>query len=229
VGRIQFTGGDWAAGVDLSVAWDAAHDTRVGVAYRSRVDHRLVGQADFTVPSEARPLMAGGLFANTGAQTVLPMPTELSVSASRALPSGWLLLADATWTGWSRFRELRVTFDNPSQPEVRQPALWNDNIRFAAGARKAVAARWTLSGGAGYETTPVPDSTRNARLPEENHAWFSAGAAYQRSGSQHFDVYYSHLVTPDATIRLDDPSAGRLAGSVHWRLNVLGASAVFRF
>jgi long-chain fatty acid transport protein len=228
-GRIQFTGGDWAAGVDLSVAWDAARDTRVGAAYRSRVDHTLAGHADFTVPPEARPLTAGGLFANTGAQTVLPMPTELSLSASRALQDGWLLLGDVTWTGWSRFQELRVTFDNPSQTDVRQPAAWNDSIRFAGGARKAVAARWTLSGGAGYETTPVPDSTRNARLPEENHAWFSVGAAYQRSEARHFDVYYSHLVTPNAAIRLADPSAGLLAGSVHWRLNVLGASAVFRF
>ena len=228
-GRIQFRGSDWAAGFDLSIAWDAARHTRVGAAYRSRVDHTLAGQADFTVPPEIRPLTAGGLFTNSGAQTVLPMPTELSLSASRALQDGWLLLGDVTWSGWSRFRELRVTFDNPAQPEVRQPAAWNDNIRVAGGARKAVGPRWTLSGGAGYETTPVPDSTRNARLPEANHAWFSVGGTYQRSEARHVDVYYSHLVTPNAAIRLEDPSAGRLVGSVHSRVNVLGASVVFRF
>jgi long-chain fatty acid transport protein len=157
------------------------------------------------------------------------MPTELSVSASHALRGGWLLLGDATWSGWSRFQELRVTFDNRAQPDVRQAAAWKNNIRVAGGVRRSVGGRWVLSGGTGYETTPVPDSTRNARLPEENHAWFSGGASYRQSESRHFDLYYSHLVTPDAAIRLDDQTAGRLAGSVRWRLNIVGAAAVIRF
>ena len=229
-GRIKFSGGDWATGFDLSVAWDAARSTRIGATYRSRVEHTLSGQADFTVPTQATPMTAGGLlFADTGARTVLPMPSELSVSASRALPGGWMLLGDATWTGWSRFQELRVSFDNPSQPAVRQPADWRDSVRFAVGARNTFARTWTVHGGVGYETTPVPDATRNARLPEENHAWFSAGASYQRSDSLRLDFHASHLVTPNAEIRLDDPFAGRLVGNVHWRLSVFGVSAALRF
>jgi long-subunit fatty acid transport protein len=76
---------------------------------------------------------------------------------------------------------------------------------------------------------PVPDATRNARLPEDDHTWISAGATYAGGGRWTFDLHYSHLITPDAPIRLQDPAAGQLDGAVHWRLNIVGLSATVRF
>jgi long-chain fatty acid transport protein len=229
-GKVEFTGSDWAAGYDASLAWDASRTTRVGAAFRSRIDHRLDGTADFTVPAAAAALTAGGrLFSDTAAQSTLPMPSELSVSASHALEGGWTVLGDVTWTGWRAFRELRLSFDNVLQPEVRQPADWRNATRVAGGASKRVTASWTVRGGAAYEMTPVPDATRTPRLPEKNHTWLSGGASYASAGPVRLDAYLSHLITPDADINLIDPSAGTLSGTVHWRLTTFGLAASFHF
>ena len=229
-GKVEFIGTAWAAGYDASLAWDALRATRVGVAFRSRIDHRLDGIADFTVPAAAAALTAGGrLFADTDARSTLPMPSELSVSASRALDGGWTVLGDVTWTGWRAFRELRLSFDNALQPEVRQPADWRNATRVAGGASKRMAASWTIRGGAAYEMTPVPDATRTARLPEKNHTWLSAGASYASAAPLRLDVYLSHLITPDADINLSDPFSGTVSGTVHWRLTTFGLAASFHF
>jgi long-chain fatty acid transport protein len=229
-GKVEFSGSDWAVGFDLSAWAQITDDTRLGVTYRSQIEHTLAGTADFTVPSAAAPLTAGGLlFADTPAEVVLPMPHELSISASHEADQDWLFLGDFTWTRWSVFKELLVTFENPLQPAVQQAADWDDSIRLAVGARRRLNDAWSLRGGLAYETVPVPDATRNARLPEDDHTWISAGATYAGGGRWTFDLHYSHLITPDAPIRLQDPAAGQLDGAVHWRLNIVGLSATVRF
>jgi long-chain fatty acid transport protein len=138
------------------------------------------------------------------------------------------MLGDVTWTRWSAFRELVVTFDNPLQPAVRQAASWNNSTRVAGGARVQASDGWTLRGGAAHETTPVPDATRTPRLPEGAHTWLAGGATYSGARWQ-WDVSVTHLITPDAPIALGDPAAGTLRGTVHWRLTIAGVSATLRF
>jgi long-chain fatty acid transport protein len=229
-GKVEFTGSDWAAGFDVSAWGDLAEDVRLGAVYRSQIDHGLRGTADFEVPHEAAPLTGGGLlFEDSAARVVLPMPHELSVSAMYEVDPDWRLLADLNWTRWSAFKELLLTFENPAQPPVRQAANWNDSVRVALGATRKAGPRWTLRGGLAYETAPVPDATRGPRLPEDDHAWLSAGATYTGDGHWTVDAHYSHLITPDGVINLQDPTAGGLAGAVHWRLNVFGVSGTWRF
>ncbi len=116
-GRVEFKGNDWAAGFNAGVRWQAARRTALGAAYQSRIEHELRGPADFTVPPAAAPLTAGGrVFSDTEAEVKLPMPNELSVSASHDLNDVWTLLGDATWTQWSDFKQLGVTFENALQP-----------------------------------------------------------------------------------------------------------------
>jgi long-chain fatty acid transport protein len=229
-GRVKFDGTDWAVGWNAGALWKPRSGTSVGVAFRSEIDHTLRGPADFTVPADAAPLTGGGLvFADTQARVTLPMPTELSISASQQVSRNWTLLADWTWTGWDSFQALRVDFDNPAQLPVVQAAKWNNASRVAVGARARVNQRWELMTGVAYEGTPVPDATRTARLPEADHTWVSGGASYTCPGRWAFDFEVSHLITPDAAINLTDPAAGLLLGSVHWRLTVIGGSATIRF
>jgi long-chain fatty acid transport protein len=228
-GRVELKGYDWAAGWNAGVLYKSGRE-RLGASFRSRIDHTLRGKADFTVPAEAAALTQGGqLFADGQAQVVLPMPAELSVSGSHQLTEAWTLLGDVTWTDWSVFEKLRLDFDNPAQPAVVQDASWDDSVRVAVGTRAGLGHRWIVRTGAAYETTPVPDATRTPRLPERHHTWLSGSASYVTGGRWSFDIHVSHLLTPDAPIRLTDPAAGVLAGSVHWRLSVIGFGAVMTF
>jgi long-chain fatty acid transport protein len=228
-GRIQFSGTDWATGFDLGLRIDASSATRFGATYRSEIKHDLEGDADFTVPAAATPLTVGGLlFADTGAHVTLPMPHEVSVSGAHDLSDRWTLLGDFTYTRWSAFKELAVSFDNPLQPPIHQDASWDDSARVAGGVRVRATSKWALRAGAAHETTPVPDATRTPRLPERAHTWLSMSATYTGPRWQ-WDFSGTHLITPDAGLSLLDPFAGALHGDVHWRLSIGGVSATIRF
>ena len=229
-GKIELEAGDWATGYDLSLAWRAAPTVRVGVTYRSHVQHTQKGTAHFTVPAEAAVFTAGGtIFTDTPATTVLPMPRELSASASRQLGTKWVLLGDVTWTDWSRFQELAVTFANPLQSPLVRAASFEDSWRGALGLSYSATDTWVLRAGGLYETTPVPDATRTPRLPEGNNTGVSVGASYRRGDRTEFDLSFAHLLPHEASILLDDPAAGHLDGKVRWRLDILAAAVTLRF
>ena len=229
-GRIEFEGGDWGIGYDLSVAWTISSQVRFGATYRSQIEHTLEGTADFSVPSAAAPLTVGGaLFADTAASAVLPMPHELSGSLAYDLTPKWVLVGDATWTDWSRFQRLVVTFENPLQTPLSQEARFEDSLRGAVGVIYRANSTWDIRAGALYETTPVPDATRTPRLPEGNNSGFSAGTSFKLGDHAEIDFSYSHLLPHEVPILLNDPAAGRLTGDVRWRLDILGVSLSLRF
>jgi long-chain fatty acid transport protein len=224
-GRLAFTGSAVAVGYDLSLLWQAADTTRVGVTYRSKVTHTLTGTADFTVPTAAAPLTGGGaVFTDTGATTSLPMPHDLSISLAQDLNDRWTIVGDVSWSGWSAFRTLGVSFDNPLQPAISQNHAWRNTMRGAFGGEYHPGDRWTWRAGGAYEMGPIPDATRGPRLPEENHLWLSAGGTRRLSPTTSIDVSYSNLRTRTAPLAIADPNAGTLASEVSWRLNVFGIS-----
>jgi long-chain fatty acid transport protein len=228
-GRIELEFGDWAVGYDLSLAWDLDARSRLAVTYRSQVEHTLSGEATFTVPAEAQSFTATGLFVNTSATTELPMPRELDIGGSHELAQNWVLLGDFTWTDWSRFDHLTVAFANPLQPELTQAANFKDSFRGAVGVVCRATDSWDLRAGGVYESTPVPDTTRNPRLPEVDNTAFSVGATYRVGDRFDFDFSYSHLLRHDAPISLEIPGAGELVGSVRWRVDIIAASLTMRF
>jgi long-chain fatty acid transport protein len=228
-GRIELDFGGWALGYDLSLAWDLDTRSRLAVTYRAQVEHTLSGDATFTVPAEAQLFTATGQFVNTNATTELPMPRELSVGGSHELAPNWVLLGDFTWTDWSRFDELTVTFANPVQPDLTQAAHFKDSFRTAVGVLYRATDSWDLRAGGVYESTPVPDATRNPRLPEVDNTAFSVGATYRVGQRYDFDFSYSHLLPHDAPMSLEIPGAGELVGSVRWRVDILAASLTMRF
>ena len=50
-GSIAIKGSDWGVGLNFSALWELSADTRIGVAYRSPIQHKLRGSADWTQPS----------------------------------------------------------------------------------------------------------------------------------------------------------------------------------
>jgi long-chain fatty acid transport protein len=228
-GGIELTSSDLAFGYDLSLAWQVTSQTRVASTYRSQIEHTLEGTADFEVPATASLLKAAGGFVSTSARAVLPMPRELSGSVSHELNDRWTVVGDVTWTDWSQFERLDVTFGNPAQPPLAQDASYDDSVRGAGGVVFRATDTWTFRGGGLYEVSPVPDGTRTPRLPEVNNAGFTLGGSYRLGPSWDLDFAWSHLIPHDAPIALTDPSAGRLTGDVRWHADAFAVGANLKF
>jgi long-chain fatty acid transport protein len=187
----------------------------VGVAYRSEIEHKIKGDADFTVPGTV-DITDSGLFIDSKVSADVTFPQTLSLSAYHRYDA-LAVMADITWTGWSAFQELRIKYDNPAQPDSVTTEDWNDTFRYALGVNYRTAPQWLLRGGMAYDETPVPNSQRRTpRIPDNDRLWLSLGFGYQASKALGVDFGYSHLFINNTDINNEfEASASDLRSTLH--------------
>lgn len=227
-GLATVSGDDWSLGYNLGVLYEPSATTRVGLAYRSAVNHRLQGRADFTVPTAATPLTATGLFTDTDASAEVNLPDTLSLGVYQQLSPQLALTGDLTWTNWSDFQELRISYDSP-QPDTVVPENWNDTLRVALGLTYDINDIWTVRGGMAYDPTPVPDEFLTARIPDSDRTWLSLGLSYAPTDNLSFDVAYTHVFVDDRSINRTELGGGTLVGEYNNSIDIVGAQLNWRF
>ena len=106
-GFARLTGDDWAFGYNAGLLAEPVHGTRLGVAYRSEVEHRLDGDVDFTSDTAgiAAALRTVGAFADSDAHLDVDTPATLSFGVHQAVGGKVAVMAEATWTDWSTIEE----------------------------------------------------------------------------------------------------------------------------
>jgi long-chain fatty acid transport protein len=228
-GHSRLTGDDWGYGFTLGFLYEPIKSTRIGVGFRSMVKHTLKGDADFTVPTNATALTSTGRFRDTTVSGDVEMPESLSLSIVHDLDARWSLLADVTWTNWSRFKELRFRFGNPLQPESVTPENWKDSYFFSVGATYRHDDKWTFRAGVAYDQTPVPDVDRTARLPDNDRIWIAFGASYAYSPRIKVDVGYTHIFLDESTISNLSPTSHRQSGFYNNQIDILAVGISIKF
>ncbi len=232
----EVEGKDWGFGFTLGLLYEPTEDTRLGIAYRSKITHDISGNATF-LPGGAVGggiAAASGAFVNTSASAELILPETLSVGAYHQLTADWAIMGEAAWTNWSRVKELRVRFDNPAQGDSVTVLDWHDSWFFALGTSYRILDKTTLRLGVAYEQTPVPTRTRTPRLADEARTWISLGLSYQPLDNLLIEAGYSHIFLPDARLRLTtaDPNnifRGNLAGRYDSAIDIVSLQARLRF
>jgi long-chain fatty acid transport protein len=186
-GKTTLTGDDWGYGYNFGLLLEPTDNTRLGFHYRSKIDLTLDGNAKVKAP---------GFYSKQDAKLDVTLPDSLSVSAYHAFNSQWAVMADYTWTQWSRVDSLDVKLANGSQRNNTWE--YEDSSRFAIGAEYRYDQTWTLRSGVALDQTPVPnDYLRSPRVPDEDRIWLSFGATYRYSPELTFDFGYAHLFVDD--------------------------------
>ena len=220
-GIAKVSGDSWSVGWNVGALFDVAPGARVGIAYRSSIKHQVKGRATFenpALPGGFAALTAGAQ--DTGARSTIKTPDTLSVSAYGDVSPKWSLLGDLTWTGWSKFKELRVRFDNGATDAVT-PANWRNTVRVSLGAGYKLHDRWTLRGGIAYENSAIRDEFRGPRIPDNAHRLVGLGFNYKVSKTGSIDFGYMHAFVKDAPVNTSSPTAGTLVGTYKVRADVL--------
>ena len=214
----EFDADGWGVGFSLGVMGEIADGITVGVSYRSAITHTLDGTLDFTLDSAgvgAALAGAAGILVDTDAETVLTTPDRISVGARVRLSERWTALGEFDWTNWSRFQELRVVSDNMFQPDDVTIAQWEDSLFGSIGLEYQANQQWTLRAGAGIDASPIPDETRNPRIPDADRTWISFGFTVQATESLSISASYAHLFLPDEPIALNQLQTGNaLRGNI---------------
>jgi len=231
-------GTDGAAGIEGdSSAWgwnlgfliEFSKFTRVGIAYRSGYLQKIEGDANFHVPDEASILKQSGAFKNTGGTVRLKLPDQFYISLYTEITDEWAFMADITWTGWSVFKELKVTYDNPNQPTTVMTQNWEDVLRYSIGATYKPTDALVLRIGGAYDESPIPDETRTPRIPMNDRWWFALGATWFIDDAWSVDLSWMHVFIKDGKIDDTTETGQRLRGRIEASADVLGLQVNFRF
>jgi len=199
--KAKVTGDDWGFGYNVGVLLEPTDHTRLGMHYRSKIELELEGERKITGPY---------YIDKQDASLDVHLPDSLSLSAYHGLNSQWAVMADVTWTQWSKLNSLEVEFENGSLSVT--PLNWEDTTRVAVGTEYTRNQKWIFRGGLAFDPTPVPNSTlRTPRVPDNDRTWLTFGATYKYNPDISFDFGYAHLFVDDpkltGTADANDPTA----------------------
>ena len=233
-GKAKLTGNDWGYGYNLGVLLEPSDRTRLGIAYRSKVNLTIDGDAKVSG-------LPAGLNYKQNAKLDLSLPDSISLSGFHQLTPQWAVMADVTWTKWSTLNQLDVKVQGGAQSVT--PLQWNDSTRVSVGASYKYNESWLFRTGVAFDQTPVPSADlRPARIPDANRTWLAFGANYKVNKQLSFDVGYAHLFVNNPDINSSDaydPSGKKyppmhtgfhtLDGSYDASVDILSAQVNWRF
>ena len=192
-GLVQPNLSDTSTGWNVGVLLQPTAQTRLGAHYRSAINFQANG--DLTSPA--------ALGGNSAATAGLTTPDSLSLSVFHELTPQWDLMADATWTGWSRLQALTVVRTSGPLAGTSPVGLtfnWQDTWRTSLGANYKLNDTWKLRGGVAYDKTPTNDVDRTARLPDQDRTWLAFGAQMKVGKAGKLDIGYAHEFMKNAAV-----------------------------
>lgn len=214
-GVSTISGRDSAWGYNIGALFNVNPQARVGVAYRSRIKYDLSGTVSFTpIPA---PLSLLGISQLQNGAVILPitMPDSFSLSGFHRLNDKWDVMADVTWIGWDVLQQLKIDRADGTGNVQTVHENWKNTWRVSAGANYHHSAEWVSRMGVAYDQSPVPDVSRNARLPDNDSIWLSFGVQYKPARQSAIDIGYSHLFVRNASIsdKQQTAASGGLIGT----------------
>lgn len=224
-------GKDWGFGYNLGAIYQVTPDTRLGLAYRSKVEQHLKGDA--RSPFTALNGIPGSTL-NTDITADLTLPETLSLSSFSRLDERWDLLADVTWTRWSQFKTLSILRDNGSNTVLGSTQEhWNNTLRYSLGLNYRYSDTVKLRTGVAYDEEAIDNNHRTSRIPGNDRIWLSFGASWQYSPQTRLDAGYAHLFIKEASIhddqRTPSPSKGLIDGKYDGSADILSLQFTHQF
>ncbi|AYH45737.1 outer membrane protein transport protein [Azoarcus sp. DN11] len=220
-----------AWGWNVGALFTLSPSMKVGMSYRSKVEHTLKGDLKIKGP-------AAGLaptLRSVKAEADVDLPDSFIVSVAQKLDNRWEMLGDLSWTGWSSVRQVDIVRTSGVLSGSTAQTLhteFKDTWRVALGANYLLNDAWKLKFGIAYDQTPVRDKVRRlVSLPDNNRTWFSTGAQWKLSKTNALDLGVAYLLVPKTKIDNDQTrdGRGRVTGEYDSSVWLLGAQYSMAF
>lgn len=219
---------DIAFGYTLAWLWQPTAQTRLGVTYRSHIEHLGEGRVHWTMPNTLAGQVAASRGYVTGdASAKMTTPEALSLHAYHET-GRWAWMFDLTRTRHSRFNELRIQYADAKAAgfsylhggamsnETTLYPKWRDTWKLALGASYQWSDPLQLRFGIAYDQSPVSDSKRRmTTMPDNDRVWLSLGGRYDFDRHHSINVAYSYIHVRSASAEPDGFCGGAAAGSVN--------------
>jgi long-chain fatty acid transport protein len=214
-----------AWGWNLGLLYSPSPSTRLGLSYRSSVEHELEGDLKVTgTLSGLSPALTSG-----AAEADVELPDTWIFSVVQQIDPRWEMLGDISWTGWSSIPKVDIVRSSGPLNGVTVQTLdsdFRDTWRVALGANYRLNDAWKLKFGVAWDQTPVRDpATRVVALPDNNRTWWSTGAQWTPDKAARVDLGLAYLFVPESHIDNNQVAQGRglVRGTYDASVWILGA------
>ncbi len=190
-GTVEVSGTAFGVGANAGIQMKFLDHLRVGLAYRSAVDLSFDGNANFDLPAEL-PTSLAARFPDQSGSADLTIPHTFSAGI------GWVqgalsVEASAQLTLWNSYDALTLMFDEPDSPtpDSSSPRDWTIVPLFRLGGQYKIGDA-VVRAGVAYDISPVPDTTVDPTLPDNDRLIWSLGGGYD-FGYFSADIAYMNL------------------------------------
>ncbi len=224
-------GDDVSFGYTAGLHWEPLDGTKLGVGYRSKIEHRLDGSLRIGPSDGLRDYVDGlpvdlpvELPLDVGGTADVDSPTSVWLGATQQFGERWTVALAATWTEWSSFDEIVIQL--PDDAEIFQPEDWDDSWRYSVGVEFELNQQWAFRAGYEYDETPAQDIL-TPRVPDEDRDWLALGFTWRPFASPlAVDFAYTHIFIDDYSINDTEPFTSDLLESLSGVENDLGNTTV---
>lgn len=196
--RVRLNADGWAWGGNLGFMWQPTETVRVGLAYRSQVNHKADGYLKTDVETTTGNLLQH--YQTNDGHAEMSAPHVITLTGTWKATEALRLSGLVRWTNWSSFDKLPIS--GSSLGEATRGATskhnavynWKDSWLFTVGADYDINDEFTVRGGVGYEISPVDDDKyRSATIPDTDRLWLSMGATWHASKNLQSDFGIAYL------------------------------------
>lgn len=224
-------GTSWGYGYHLGALYQFTPQTRLGVAYHSKITHHLQGTSKFLGPLAND--LSGGFQDSTHLRSHATLPATTTLSLFHTVNSLWDVMGTVIYTQWSEFSNLvlqNVAGVNNSVSTnsllVTIPEHYRNTWNYSVGANYHANEQWILKGGVGFDESPTSNTYRNLQLPDSDRVAVALGTHYQASQALGFDAGWTHFFKMNTRINnLSQPFGDQTSltnGSVQGSADVFG-------
>ena len=194
---------DWGFNFGLlAEPWDG---TRIGVTYRSGIDHEMTGTLNFDPTTS--PLLG---LVDGPARSDISVPASITGGVTQQITENFSLSADVQFTQWHTFDQVLVDSNNP---DFLFHEEYRDTWMVSIGGVYRFNEQWTFRAGVGFDESPVVDAFRDTGVPDKDRYMVGIGFGYNITPSVQLDVGYSHYfaaghATMNESVNRIEPTTG---------------------
>jgi len=197
--NVKIKGDDTALGFNVGVLVQATDTTRVGLTYHSKVNYKLEGHTTVSGPAQTQGALRNNRY---DASLKIETPESYDLSVTQDLTDAWKLYGGATWTRWSRLKEITVNNEGvtatnggalaPSRiANITEEQNWHDTWAYAVGTSYQLTKQVVLRTGLTFDQSPTNNKDRSPRIPTGDRTIFSVGLGYKVMDNMTVDLAYS--------------------------------------
>ena len=245
-GVLGIDGDGSAWGYTLGATIKPTNSTEIGIGYRSemRVDLKgdFFGGAAAAAGAGISTALATAAF-DVPVQAKLPLPQSVNLGIKQVINPQWTVLAGLEWTNWSVLKSPAVLKQSTGTAHALfatgLPFNYQDGWYASLGAEYKWNPNLTLRGGVGYEWSPVKDSERSVRLPDNDRLWTSLGFGYKLNEQLNIDFGYTHIFPKSTKVNINSANSnykasygvyfGNLLTDADTRIDIVSLGVTYRF